>query len=221
MNESKLESFVKALDREWGWRKKELIYYNQAMAVVDKYQENTIARAGILLLYAHWEGFIKISSQKFLKCFANESLQLVPKYIIAAHLSQVSEDIAKKYSKHQRMFQILDSLNEKALVSPSINAAIDTRSNLNAEALKDIVTLVGVDFALFETRAQFINYSFVALRNKIAHGEGQLVTKDDFTRVLNDVTELLTLFKENIINSARCANGFLTAGVCNSCLKLI
>jgi RiboL-PSP-HEPN len=47
---------------------------------------------------------------------------------------------------------------------------IDTRSNLNSEALENIVMSLGLDYTRFQTKGKFIDEKLLGNRNKIAHG---------------------------------------------------
>ena len=51
-----------AIEKEYSWRIRELSQFKSSiLSASDKAQEGLI-RAGVALLYAHWEGFIKKSS---------------------------------------------------------------------------------------------------------------------------------------------------------------
>ena len=54
-----LELLFECIENEYQWRIKELsIFRNTILSTNGKQQEGMI-RAGVALLYAHWEGFIK------------------------------------------------------------------------------------------------------------------------------------------------------------------
>lgn len=220
MNDAKLERFLTGIDREWNWRQRELTFFKQALSCVDNYQKDSMSRAGILLLYAHWEGFIKKISQNFLDCFANESIGRSPKYIITTHLAQMNDNISISHNKIDAAAQCLNCISDGAKVCQSIQKAINTESNLNSKNLEKIAKSVGVNFSDFETRLQFIDRSFVAERHAIAHGEGRQISEEDFLKLEKDVVTLMDIFKKNITDSAIYANKFLNDGEQNICLKI-
>ena len=220
MTDTKLEKFLSAIEREWAWRQRELIFFRQALAEVADYQQRTMTRAGILLLYAHWEGFIKQISQKFLECFTNEDIGSVPRYVIASHLAQMYGNLLSKYTKIGAADNSLNCLSEGATVCNTIDGIINTEANLDSKNLKKITDSVGVDFAEFETRVQFIDRIFVSVRHAIAHGEGRPLAIYNYIEIEKGVTELMRIFKKNIIDSAAYANKFWNSGNQNTCLKI-
>ncbi len=221
MNDVKLERFLVGVEREWNWRQRELTFFKQALASAGDYQKESMSRAGVLLLYAHWEGFIKKISQIFLDSFANEYIDLAPKYIIVSHLARMNESLSVKSNKFDSAYGCLDCISVGAKICASIHNIIDTESNLDSKNLKKIAAFVGVIFDQFETRLQFIDRSFVAERNAIAHGEGRKVTEEEFLELENNVTLLMNLFKSSIIDSAAYANEFLKNGNKHKCLDLV
>jgi len=219
MNDAKLKKFLTKIEREWNWRQRELTFFKQSIANVDSYQKDAMSRAGVLLLYAHWEGFIKQISQSFLECFINENIEHTPRYIIAAHFAKMNDIFLNKYNKIDRAHNCIDCIAAGAKICASIDEIINME-NLNSENLKMIAKSVGVDFADFETRLQFIDRSFVAVRHAIAHGEGRRLTEEEFLGLERDITFLMDLFKRNIIDSAEYANNFLNQGTHHTCLKI-
>jgi hypothetical protein len=221
MNDEKLERFLKRVEKEWNWRQRELTFFKQALASVDMYQKEAMSRAGILLLYSHWEGFIKKISKDFLVCFANEDVRQAPRYVIAAHLAKMHDNLSAIYNKINVACKCLDYISDGAKICVSIHEIINTESNLNSKILKKIADSVGVNFSEFETRLQFIDRSFISERHAIAHGDGRRLTEDEFLELEKNVTLLMDTFKKNIIDSAEYANNFLNSGTQHICLKII
>lgn len=220
MNDTKLERFLSKIERDWNWRQRELTFFKQALSRVDGYQKDTMARAGILLLYAHWEGFIKHISQKFLDCFANENINTVPEYVLISHLARMSDTFEPKYPKFERAYHLIHCLTDDSQICPTLNQVISAESNLDSKNLKKIAESVGASFSEFETRLQFIDYNFVGVRNAIAHGEGRKFTEKEFLDLENDITTLMNVFKKNIIDSAVYANEFNKKGAHHICMKI-
>ena len=212
MNNEKLEKFLTKIEREWNWRQRELISLKQSIASGNDYQKAAMSRAGILLLYAHWEGFIKEVSQIFLECFANEDIERTPLYIVAAHFAKMNDSLSTKHNKIDNACRCLNCISDGAKICTSVHEIINTESNLNSNILKRIADFVGVNVAEFETRIQFIDRSFVHVRNAIAHGEGKPLTEEEFLELERNITLLMDIFKENIIDSALYANDFLNQG---------
>lgn len=220
MNDAKFDKLVSDIEREWTWRQRELSFFKQALSSADSYQKEAVSRAGILLLYSHWEGFIKKISQRFLECFVNEKTDSVPDYIMACHLARMNDSFAHKYSRFERACHSIDCISEGSRICPSLHEVINTESNLNSKNLKKIADSVGASLSKFETRMQFIDHNFVSVRHAIAHGEGRKFTEDDFLKLESDITMLMDAFKQEVIDSALHANAFNKSGIHHRCIKL-
>ena len=61
-----------ALDNEMGWRIKEISELKLSVRGASSLSQGTLIRAGLALLYAHWEGFIKNSSLNYLEFVNNQ-----------------------------------------------------------------------------------------------------------------------------------------------------
>ncbi len=221
MDDAKLEKLLSNIERDWIRRQRELTFYKQALSMVDEYQKDTLARAGILLLYAHWEGFIKHISQKFLDCFANANINTVPEYVLVSHLARMNDVFEAKHSKFDCAYHSLHCLSEGSQICRSLSEIIKTESNLNSKNLKKIAKLVGANFSQFETRLRFIDYNFVSLRHAIAHGEGIELSEREFLELESDITTLMDIFKKNIIDSAVYANEFNKKGPHHNCMQVM
>ncbi len=54
-----LEKLQDTIDAEMGWRKRELTAIKYNIQEARKFAKDTALRAGVAMLYAHWEGAIK------------------------------------------------------------------------------------------------------------------------------------------------------------------
>lgn len=68
-----LENLDDALDKHLAWRKKEML---SLKVLIDKENENseTLIRAGLALLCAHFEGFIKDASNDYLEYISSQDI---------------------------------------------------------------------------------------------------------------------------------------------------
>ena len=62
------------LERELAWRKKELITFKLLIDAGLKHQADALRRAGVALLYAHWEGLIKNAGTVYVDFVANQRM---------------------------------------------------------------------------------------------------------------------------------------------------
>ena len=62
-----LYEFEKAFDEEFGWRKQEIATIGFEMKSARGHQLKLLFRSGMVLLYSHWEGVVRFSSESFLE----------------------------------------------------------------------------------------------------------------------------------------------------------
>jgi len=62
------------LNDEFGWRIQEIDNLKKVIPRVDSIQTRSLLRAGVPILYAHWEGFVKKSSEAYLNFVAHQGL---------------------------------------------------------------------------------------------------------------------------------------------------
>ena len=70
-----MESIFDAIDRDYAWRLVELSEIKKAVQVAKGRAVATEIRKGILLLYAHWEGFIKFVSTEYLQYIVDQKFK--------------------------------------------------------------------------------------------------------------------------------------------------
>ncbi len=72
---------------------------------------------------------------------------------------------------------------------------IDTKSNLSADAIKDICVICGVDGSHFEDRRPFIDIIVLKRRNAIAHGQQEYINEADIDDLVADTLALMQHFR--------------------------
>lgn len=195
------------LSQDLSWRKKELtdLKYIIESGSISRIRKNVLGRCGIAILYAHWEGFIKISSIRFLEFVSMQRLtnaELTDNFmslIVKPKIGRFWE--TKKASRLHFLTEFfMYKLNERAVL-PYKNA-IDTESNLSSKVFKEIVWCLGLDYEPYETSEKIVNEKLLASRNYVAHGENFPVNPDDYTQLHERVIILMDTFKNQIENSA-------------------
>ncbi|WP_175771973.1 MAE_28990/MAE_18760 family HEPN-like nuclease [Paraburkholderia phenazinium] len=162
-------------------------------------------RAGIALLYAHWEGFVKATAAHYLEYVASHRVpyrKLAPNFVALTLRSKFVEmKASEKVSSANALADFFcTSLDVQSRV-PYKNV-IDTKSNLSSKVLLDILTALGLDLGQFETRLNFIDTNLVNPRNHIAHGEALELTINEYLTLHDDVLCLIETFRNEIENSA-------------------
>lgn len=199
---------VDKLTDDFAWRRKELtLLLFEVKSSKDKTLPKAI-RAGLVLLYAHWEGFIKNTSQFYLTFVNQQKLdinELSYCFVASVLRTKIIEDFEKtnRYSKHSEFIEYFLELPNKRF-SPEISTTVQTKSNLNSEVLQGIFALIGIDHSHFATKNNLIDNQLVNYRNTIAHGQNlaELFNKSDYEHLHDEVLGMMSIFKTLVENAA-------------------
>lgn len=192
------------LDEELGWRIKEISTLKSAVKSSAFISEQTLARASVALLYAHWEGFIKSAATGYVAYVNNQDLnysELKTCFVVLGFKKTLHDVQQSKQSQlNATLIDFLrDGLDKKSKLK--IDTAINTESNLSASVFKNILHAVGFDTQPYEARSNLIDESLLKRRNTIAHGEYIDVAKDDWAKLADEVLQMLRQFKTDIENA--------------------
>ncbi len=210
-----LQDLTDRLDDDLVWRKREISTLKFLHDRARGHEKTALRRAGIALLYAHFEGYFKAAGTSYAEYVSRQNLRyrdLVPGFLalsVRAKLSQVA-DSARGQLLSQIAAFFVESMDEP--VRLSWENAVKTKSNLGSERLKDIFAFLALDYQYFEIREKTVIEHLLVHRNSIAHGKPLLVEDDDFERLTKEVTGMLDKFRDILEDSAQ-AQSFLRAGV--------
>jgi len=196
--------FIDMLDKELSWRKKELTYLKSIIKPANP-NYKTHLRCGILLLYAHWEGFVKNACEYYLSFVEYKNLkysELKENFIALSLKNRLSEfEQTNKATIHSQLIDLLlNRQNENAII-PTENI-IKTGSNLNSTVLREILTSIGISFNDYELKSNLIDVVLLKNRNSIAHG--QYVELDDikFNELHQEIIGIMSDLKTKLSNAA-------------------
>lgn len=199
-----LSQLQDTLDAEMGWRVKEIGAFNFASRANGPERKFYI-RAGIALMYAHWEGFVKRASEHYLNfvdhqghtyrelksCFAVFGLKGKLELLTASR---------KAFSNIEAFDFIFAELGERARMS--LSSAINTESNLTSRVFTNIANSLDIDISAYETKFNLIDESLVNRRNKVAHGEYLDLGGREFGELVAEVLAIMRGYKTNLENAA-------------------
>ncbi|MBD5116260.1 MAG: hypothetical protein HDT48_01940 [Ruminococcaceae bacterium] len=204
------DKLIDKIDCELSWRRKELTQLKFLVSSASKENERTILRSSIVLLYAHWEGFVKMALTFYLKHIVDQGLhsnELKPNFYAMSLLSEFEKfKKTKKVSHYISLTQtVFDSI--KNIPQIQYNKIIDTKSNLNSELFKELMGLMDLDSSIYDTSFNLIDESLLAPRNGIAHGENRkLDNKSAYTNIHDRITQIMdglaTQIKDAAINQS-------------------
>ena len=197
------EQLVDLLDSELSWRKKELTFIKSNIKT-NSANYKTFLRSGILLLYAHWEGFIKNSCEYYLSYIKYQKLKFIElkeNFIALGLKNKLTEfEQTNKATIHCQMVEfLLNELNQRASI-PDENI-IKTGSNLNSMILEQILTSIGIDFSDYELKSNLIDSVLLKNRNSIAHGQYVELDDIEFSNLHSDIIWIMDDVKTKLINS--------------------
>ena len=205
-----IEELQKYIDGDISWRKKELTAINFFVKDGTLKNIDLSVRLGIVMVYAHWEGFIKNSGNfyiNYLKQLGLNYSELKENFVALSLRGNFTNcGVTNKTTLHCSVVNIL--LNEQdTLADLPETGAVITNSNLNFATFEEILFTLGLEDPSWredlELKRHLINYTLVDNRNKIAHGTGETPTIDDFTTVYSEIVPLLDLIKEKILDAAQ------------------
>ncbi len=199
-----LEDLQQVLDEELAWRKKELVIVKSLVtARSSKEVIDCHIRAGITLLYAHWEGFIKVAGTAYLTYVASQRLtylELTDNFVALSAKKILNEaSDSSKVSAHLTMTRFFISGLKDRCTLPT---EIETKSNLSSEVLKEIVFSLGFDYYDYEINAKIIDEVLLKNRNFVAHGKYLIMDVREFIDLHSAVVALIDLFANQVSNAA-------------------
>ena len=136
-NQLSFDVFSDKIIGDFSWRRKELTLLKNKIPSVKNPLQSAMIRATLPLLYAHWEGFVKISLSYYLEFVSFRGLkhnELKTQFIALSLQKKIG---ALKENSIQSKTQIIDfiySSSEKQSNIPTQNI-INTKSNLKYDVL--------------------------------------------------------------------------------------
>lgn len=201
-----VEQLEEILMGDLAWRKKEMLSL-KLLIEKDKVNEPILLRAGMALLCAHFEGFIKKASNCYIGYVAEQKLKYkeLKNSFAAIKMDKEFENCAKseKNSVHTKLLNKYDNLAESKFQEKYDldHPYISTHSNPKIEELKEIMSVLGIESDIFETKANYIDSSLLANRHKVVHGDKTDFDKEDFMTTFNIIMPLIEEYERLIISS--------------------
>ena len=199
-----LSQLQDALDKEMSWRVKEIGGFTVA-SKANGPERRFFIRAGVALLYAHWEGFIKQSSDMYLNYIHNKGLSysdLKSCFAVIglkSKLNMLSD--SKKSRANVEAFDFITLELGKTAVIYGANY-IDTESNLTSKVFSNIAQSLDINTEYYQSHFNLIDQSLVFRRNRIAHGEYIDIDGKDFSELVESVLLMMRHYKTDLENAA-------------------
>ena len=202
-----LNQLTEYLDGELAWRKKELTTLKFKLDRSRTHERGVLTRAALCLLYAHWEGFVRVAATGYVDYIVRQGVHLrnlTPNFValgLSTEMTQACQ--TNKSTVHTALVRKLRSdLSEPFRVNP--HRSIQTSSNLKTDVLWEILSVTGIDPTDYIGKRAIID-RLVEQRNLVAHGvhgEGFEIPLEDYDSLHRDVIALVEMFRTDVENAA-------------------
>ena len=203
MNVGNIVDLEDALDKEWSWRKQEMMFIKLSV------QGNPIMlRAGIALLCAHFEGFLKNGSMLYIKYVSKQKIlytNLIESFSVFALKGKFKEcHDSEKVSVYSKLLKNhLNLLNKTFKVkNDELNQFIKIHSNPSTKIIKEILLTLGIETDIFDTKANYIDCGLLANRHRVVHGERIQIDWEEFVETFDIIISLIEEYKRVLITAA-------------------
>jgi len=201
-----LEQLSDKLAEELAWRKIEL---SALKGMIDlksfsSGKNKALLRSGITMLYANWEGFIKVSSNSYLEFVAMQNLpynNLSHNFIALAMKDKLNQ--ANQTNKATIYNEVAEFFLTKMAERSSIKYVNRiTTSNLSSSVFKEIVCMLGLDYSFYESKEVLIDEKLLKKRNTIAHGNYLDIDEKEYDELHTQIITIMDNFRNQIDNCA-------------------
>lgn len=193
------------LDQDMAWRIKEIHQFKTAVKQARGTNIEAHIRAGVSMLYAHWEGFVKGAANSYINYLSfrsDHNRALKPCFIALGMRAKLATSSASAKSEVGiEMVSYLLAEMDRPVKLPREDA-ISAESNLSSIVFLNITRWIGIDPGRYSTRFPLIDNTLLKNRNNIAHGQYLTITDEAFYELVNEVLEMLRWFKTDIENAA-------------------
>lgn len=183
------------LIEELKWRTAELDTWERLAKSCRPHEQIGVLRAGVALLYAHWEGYVKEATRAYLEYVSRQGLCVgdLRDELAAVALRTMlgSGEQSKKSSDHTSIVSALRAETRRKANISYDRSTIRTRSNLTFDVFEDIMHSVGCDSSRHELQKGLITNRLVKNRNDIAHGRLLLIDFEDWLEWRRRVVNIL------------------------------
>lgn len=207
-----VEDLQQSLDRDLSWRKKEISGLRVSAMRSDD-ARHYLFRAGLVLLCAHWEGFLRKGVALYTDHVFSQGLrirELNPVIVAIAFFADVKKAAEAGFpgseSHHLALARrILLGVDEICVAG---GWEVKTEANPGTELLDrvlasiDVDRQLGMDGATWAATRRFIDEQILRDRHLVAHGEGLRLTRDEFLERAERLSLLLDHLHSTLMSAA-------------------
>lgn len=200
-----LEELQRNIDDNFVIRRNELKLLKDLVEKYKKQDEGKVySKQLIVLLYSHWEGFIKFSTECLIQFIHSQNFKnydLNFGLLAISNLEIINNFLESRISLKIKAIETLFEVYEKRSSIP-YSYSVATYSNLNTETLEEICLIIGIDENNYIIKKGIIDEKLLFNRNQIAHGMLIRIDPHESLEIYNLVFPILESFKIDILNRA-------------------
>lgn len=217
-----VENLQGKLDKELSWRKREIVGLRlSARQSAD--HRGYLYRAGLVLLCAHWEGFLRRSVELYIEYVFSQKhrlRELAPVFVAHSLYSDVRKASSASHPGSEECHVALARRVQLGVdqICGVSTWEVSTEANPGTQVLAKLLSSIGIDSQLKFDAASwgamrvFIDEQVVRDRNRIAHGEGFPVSREELMDRAVRLTALLERLSSLILASAEGRHYLLADG---------
>lgn len=196
--------FSAQITEDRNWRIKEISDLKAAVIRGDDALKRVLLRALVAICYAHWEGYVRFATRKYLEHVALRKYQyadLDSQFLRNYFLPRLAALSSSRSSISERCALVDEILTSSDRRFSRVNEElINTRANLNSEVLADICLVCGIPGEEFSDRSTFVDVILLKRRNSIAHGEDTLIDVAELGEITRETIALMRGFGDALEN---------------------
>lgn len=194
---------IHLIGEDYAWRRKELKLIHDQIPNSISPKQSAALRFSVPILYAHWEGFVKKSTEIYLEYVAKKYLkhnELKPQFVALSLSKQLGNlEIKNLEEKAKTVAFLINELDKNSnMLTKNV---IQTKSNLRYAVFEEILFVIGIEETKFSSFKGLIN-DLVDARNNIAHGDYLRVDLNTFNIMFEETQKIMGILKTEIENAA-------------------
>lgn len=193
------DTFSAYLTEDFNWRLKEITDLRKIATSVANGYEVAVRKAGIALLYAHWEGYVKFVGEAYIKYVAVRKITIesLTEEFFAMEISGPLKNYVGGPGDMSSRLSLIDEWRrmEKSQFKRIKDRGVSTGGNLNYQRFSEVCILFNIDPKKVIGNEEFLDKNILGVRNKIAHGESITVTEAEFLAASKFVIDAMRNFR--------------------------
>ncbi|WP_156764054.1 MAE_28990/MAE_18760 family HEPN-like nuclease [Mycobacterium sp. 852002-50816_SCH5313054-b] len=198
------------LDEALAWRRIELSALKGLIESNESMPNNppvsrSLRRAGVAMLYAHWEGFGKECLQSYVDFISRRRLKLQEfndELLRVCLMHTVRRADSGDLSAKGELVELVRRRGELRLPFPK-SQMVDTQGNLRSHVLTNMLKDFGLQSIDFELRENLIDRRLCDTRNSVAHGRETCPEVGEFSELHAEVLEMMEYLRDLVLGAAR------------------